>query len=111
MSAELELTKANRLKLARAFRFNPRVDFSIECAIEGQLGKVVVDNLTQPTAYQLTVGPFVYFAGDAQSPAGAQLMQALPPYHILMPSPAPWVELAQATFGTGLLLPFCTSKI
>lgn len=40
MNYELELTKANRLEVARAFRFSKRVDFSIECAIEGQLGKV-----------------------------------------------------------------------
>lgn len=68
MNYELELTKANRLKVARAFRFSKRVDFSIECAIEGQLGKVLVDDLAQPTAYCLRVGPFGYFAGEARTP-------------------------------------------
>ena len=43
MDHELELTKANRLQVARAFRFNKRVDFSIECAVEGQLGRVYVE--------------------------------------------------------------------
>jgi hypothetical protein len=48
MDHQLELTKANRLKIARAFRGNKRVDFSIECAAEGQLGKVFVDDPSQP---------------------------------------------------------------
>lgn len=102
MDYELELTKTNRLKIAKAFRFNKRVDFSIECAIEGQLGKVFVDNLAQPTAYRLTVGPFWYFAGDVNSPGSRQLMQALPPYNIVMPSPAGWVELAKELYGDQL---------
>ncbi len=102
MDYELELTKANRLKIARAFRFNKRVDFSIECAIEGQLGKVFVDDPVQPTAYRLTVGPFWYFAGEAHSPGGRQLMQALPPYNILMPSPESWLELAKELYSDDL---------
>jgi len=47
MDHELELTKANRLKIARAFRFNKRVDFSTECVVEGQLGRVFVDDPSQ----------------------------------------------------------------
>lgn len=102
MTLELELTKANRLQIARAFRHNKRVDFSIECAIEGQLGRVFVDSLHHPTAYQLTVGPFEYFAGDAHGSGGRLLLQALPAYHILMPSPDPWPELARELFGEHL---------
>jgi hypothetical protein len=36
MITRLELTKANRLKLAQTFQHHPRVDISIECVIEGQ---------------------------------------------------------------------------
>jgi len=39
MSYELELNKANRLKLSQAFRNHKRVDFSIDCVIDGQMGK------------------------------------------------------------------------
>jgi GNAT superfamily N-acetyltransferase len=99
---ELELTKANRLKVARAFRLSKRVDFSIECAIEGQLGKVFVDNLSHPTAYCIRVGPFGYFAGEARSAGGHQLMQSFPAYHLLMPSPVAWLELAQEIYGEHL---------
>jgi GNAT superfamily N-acetyltransferase len=102
MDYEFELTKANRLKIARAFRFNPRVDFSIDCAIEGQFGKVFVDNLAEPTTYGLTVGPFWYFAGDAQSAGGRQFMQGFPAYHILMPSPPAWIDLARELYGEHL---------
>ena len=102
MNNELELTKANRLKIARAFRDHKRVDFSIECAIEGQLGKVWVDDIAHPCAYCLKVGPFCYFAGDASSSGGRQLMQRFPAYHILMPSPAEWLELAREIFGEQL---------
>ena len=102
MKDELQLTKANRLKVARAFRFNKRVDLSIECAIEGQLGKVIVDDLAQPTAYCIRVGPFVYYAGDALNPGGRQLMERLPAFHLLMPSPDPWTALAQEIFGDDL---------
>jgi hypothetical protein len=38
MSCELELNKANRLKLSRIFYNHKRVDFSIDCVIEGQMG-------------------------------------------------------------------------
>lgn len=103
MDHELELTKANRLKIARAFRFNKRVDFSIECAVEGQLGRVLVDDPGQPAAYCLRVGPFGYFAGDAASAAARELMASFPAYHLLMPSPAEWLELAQEIFGEDLV--------
>ena len=35
---EYPLTKANRVKLARAFKHVPRVDLSIQFAIEGLMG-------------------------------------------------------------------------
>lgn len=103
MDHELELTKANRLNIAQAFRGNKRVDFSIECAVEGQLGRVFVDDPGQPAAYCLRVGPFGYFAGDAGSAAARELMAGFPAYHLLMPSPAEWLELAQEIFGAHLV--------
>ena len=62
MDYELELTKANRLKIARAFRGNKRVDFSIECAIEGQLGRVkrflcTTARPSPPGAWPVTAAP------------------------------------------------------
>jgi hypothetical protein len=63
MLYEYPLTKANRIRLARAFYQTPRVDLSIACVVEGQMGAVFVDNVEQPTVFKIQSGPFVYFAG------------------------------------------------
>ena len=83
MSYELELNKTNRLKLARVFRNHKRVDSSIDCVIEGQMGKAFVNDITHPSAYRITVGPFWYFAGEAHSPGGYQMMKEFPRYNLL----------------------------
>jgi len=103
MSYELPLTKANRLQLARAFRHNPRVDYSIDCVVEGQMGRAYTDDLSSPTAYRITIGPFWYFAGDADSPGGRALLSEWPPYNLLMPSPLEWAAAAKAQFGERLV--------
>ncbi len=99
MEYELTLTKANRLRLAQAFACHKRVDYAIDCAIEGQMGKVYVDSPAAPTAFCLRVGPFCYFAGDPAGDGARQLLQSFPPYHLLMPSAPGWVEAAQALYA------------
>jgi GNAT superfamily N-acetyltransferase len=102
-SHELELTRTNRLRLARAFHHNPRVDYSIDCVLEAQMGQAFVDDLEQPTAYRITIGPFWYFAGDANSPGGRALLAEWPAYNLLMPSPPDWAAAARATLGERLV--------
>lgn len=102
MEFELALSKANRLKLARAFQNCPRVDMSIECAVEGQMGKAFVDDAQQPQVYCINVGPFWYFAGEANSPGADAMISAFPAYNLLMPSAPGWVEIAQRQFGQKL---------
>ena len=102
MAYELELTKANRLKLAQVFHHNKRVDFSIDCVIEGQMGKAFVDDLAHPSSYRIVIGPFWYFAGDARSPGGYAMMQDFPSYNLLMPSPPDWIDAAKGIFGEHL---------
>lgn len=102
MDYPLELNKANRLKLAQVFRNHPRVDCSIDCVIEGQMGAAFVDDLASPQAYRITIGPFWYFGGEANSPGGVEMMKNFPPYNLLMASAPGWVELAQETFGERL---------
>jgi GNAT superfamily N-acetyltransferase len=99
---ELKLTKTNRIKLARAFRSNKRVDISIDCVIEGQMGKAFADDSENPTAFQIEVGPFRYFAGDARSPGGREMIKNLPPYTLLMPLPTEWMEVAKEIHGEKL---------
>ena len=103
MPHQLELTKANRLRLARAFRHNPRVDYAIDCVLEAQMGQAFVDDPAQPTAYRISIGPFWYFAGDADSPGGRALLAELPPYNLLMPSPPAWAAAAKEVFGERLV--------
>jgi GNAT superfamily N-acetyltransferase len=99
MDYELELTKTNRLLLARAFRNNKRVDYSIDCVLEGQMGKAFVDDLAHPAAYRITIGPFWYFAGDARGAGRYQMMENFPAYNLLMPSSGDWLEVAKEIFG------------
>ena len=103
MTQELELTNANRLHLAEAFRHNRRVDYSLDCVIEGQMGRAYVDDPERPAAWRVTIGPFWYFAGEADSPGGRALMAEFPAYNLLMPSPPAWVALAKETFGDRLV--------
>lgn len=99
---ELPLSKANRLRLARAFHAVPRVDLSIDCVVEGQMGKAYVDDAERPTVYQIRTGPFAYFAGDPAGAPAQALLDALAPYTLLMPSAPGWVEAAQARHGAKL---------
>jgi GNAT superfamily N-acetyltransferase len=102
MSAPLVLNKANRLKIARAFRYHQQVDLSIPCVIEGQMGAVYVDDPSNPTVYRIDTGPFWYLAGEANSQTGRRLLAELPPYTLLMPSPGGWVKAAREMYGERL---------
>ncbi|MBP8947767.1 MAG: GNAT family N-acetyltransferase [Candidatus Promineofilum sp.] len=102
-SHALELTKANRLRLARAFRHNPRVDCAIDCVLEAQMGQAFMDDPDRPTAYRITIGPFWYFAGDADGPGGRALLAEWPAYNLLMPSPPAWAAAAGELFGARLV--------
>lgn len=102
MDCELPLTKTNRLLLARAFHDHKRVDYSIDCVIEGQMGKAFVDDPAHPRCFRITVGPFWTFAGEAKSPGGYRMMQGFPAYHLFMPSPHQWLELACEIHGQNM---------
>jgi GNAT superfamily N-acetyltransferase len=101
---EYPLTKANRLRLARAFRDVPRVDVAIDCVIEGQMGRAFVDHADSPAVFRVQVGPFCYLAGDAEGEAGRAAIHRLPADLLIMPSAPGWVEAIQAARGDGLLL-------
>lgn len=102
MAVELALNKSNRLKLARAFQPNKRVDYAIDCVVEGQMGQAFADDLSQPTAFGIVVGPFCYFAGDVHSPDAQTLIQDLLADRLLMPSLPEWIESAQKVFQNRL---------
>ena len=81
MSLEYPLTKANRIRLARAFKHVPRVDLSIECILEGQMGIAFVDDVQNPIAFKIEIGPFFYFAGDATSSGGHIMLKKCHPLY------------------------------
>ncbi len=100
---ELNLTKANRIKLAGAFRNVKRVDLGIDCAIEGQMGKTYVDNADKPRAFKIEVGPFCYFAGNAKSELINKVIADFQPGFLLMPSADDWVLSAKKIHGDRLI--------
>ena len=63
----------------------------------------MVDDAENPTAFRLEQGPFWYYVGDASSAAAKQLMEEMPPYTFLMPSPPAWIDLAKSIFGRNLI--------
>jgi hypothetical protein len=96
------LTPANRRRLGEAFAAVPRVDLSIDCVLEGAMGRVWVDDPQAPSVFRLQTGPFVYLAGGAAGEAGRALMAGLEPGLLLMPSAPGWLEALQAHFGPQL---------
>jgi GNAT superfamily N-acetyltransferase len=99
MLHELEPTRANRLRVAAAFRHSKRVDYSIDCVVEGQMGRVFVDSPNEPAAFCIATGPFRYFAGDARNPGALEMVRSLEPRCLLMPSPLEWVDLAREVYS------------
>ena len=104
MLYRLELDEQNCQRLGEAFQHSPRVDYTIDCAIEGQMGQVFVDDPRHPVAFCIRTGPLWYFAGLADTPGGRELLEEFPPYHLLMPSPPEWITAAQDLFQ-GKLIP------
>lgn len=102
---EYPLTKANRITLARAFCRVPRVDLSIDCVLEGQMGAAFVDDVEHPVTFKIQSGPFVYFAGDTSSPGTRAALETITPEVLLMPSAPGWLEAIRQCYG-GRLVPF-----
>lgn len=103
MTSEYPLTKANRLRLARAFRNVPRVDISIECVLEAQMGRAFVDDLANPTAFHIQIGPFHYYAGDASGNGGQEMLRDFKPYNLFMSASAGWLDVCQDVYGERLV--------
>lgn len=97
------LTRPNRLRLARAFARVPRVDISIECALEDQMGSAFVDSTDAPTCFLIEQdGFFGYLAGDFSSDAGHDFLRKLPSGRLLMSGSDGWAAALQSVFGERL---------
>lgn len=92
MITEYPLTKTNRIRLAQAFRNVHRVDVSIECILEDQMGLAYVDDVEHPSAYMIKIGPFHYFAGDTSIAGAKEMVKNFQPYNLFMSASAGWAE-------------------
>lgn len=99
MIVQCPLTKANRIRLARAFRDVPRVDISIECVLEDQMGAAYVDDMQNPSAYMIRIGPFHYFAGEARSSGGLEMVKDFQPYTLFMSASKGWADAFKQQYG------------
>jgi len=99
MIAEYHLTKTHRIQLARAFRNVPRVDISIECVLEDQMGFAYVDNAENPSAYMIRIGPFHYFAGDIKGVGAQERVKEFQPYNLFMSASEGWVDAFKQVYG------------
>lgn len=99
---DYELTESNRQVLAEAFKDSRRVDMSIDCVIEGRMGKAFVDDAIRPSVFKIEAGPFSYFAGDASSAGAQEMVEALTSFASIMPCAPEWLELARDIHGDRL---------
>lgn len=94
------LTRQNRLRLARAFAAVPRVDISIECALEDQMGAAFVDSANNPQFYMIEQDQFFcYLAGQLTTDAGHDFLKGIPNGRFLMAGSLGWEAAAQTVFG------------
>lgn len=83
---KLENSKINRLKFARAFSNIPKVDISIECVIENQMGDMFADNEEDPQVFMTKNGPFTYIASTTNKEVVADFVKDIPAPCLIMPS-------------------------
>jgi len=102
MIRELALDEPLRRALAATFAGTPRVDCGIDAAIEGQMGRVFADDAADPHVLAVRQGPFWYLAGEAGHPAAGDLVAAIPPFSLVMPSSPAWIALLERRLGDRL---------
>lgn len=102
MMNQLELNEADRRRLAQAFQNVKRVDYAVDCVLEGSMGRAYSDDSEYPTAFCLACGSFRYYAGDPNGPGGQALIGGLRARNTLMPSTEGWIEAALSRYGDRL---------
>lgn len=98
------LTRQNRITLARAFATVPRVDISIDCVIQDQMGKAYVNSLENPQHFMIELdGFFCYLAGNLTSESGRAFAAKIPASRMIMPGTEGWYEVVKAAYGEQLI--------
>jgi GNAT superfamily N-acetyltransferase len=75
---------------------------SIDCTVEGQMGRAFVDDMEAAAVYKIEIWPFFYLAGDATGPGARTMLEAIRPYTLFMPSAPGWVEAGKQMYGERL---------
>jgi GNAT superfamily N-acetyltransferase len=90
------LTRAHRLRLAQVFAQVPRVDISIECVVEDQMGKAFVDSVENPQAFMIEQDQFFcYLAGNLTD----DFLNKMPHDRFLMAGSDGWQKSIERVFG------------
>lgn len=98
------LTRPNRMKVARAFAFVPRVDISIDCIIEDQMGDVFVDSVENPQLFLAEQGQFFcYLAGNLNTDSARDFVSKTPGGRLLMAGSDGWGNALSAVFSERLM--------
>lgn len=90
------LTRIDRIHLARLFRDCPRVDISIDCVLQNQMGRAYIDNASHPRSALIQTGQFCYFGGDPTTSGASSMLKRFPDYTTLMPSSPGWKDAFQS---------------
>jgi GNAT superfamily N-acetyltransferase len=98
------LTRPNRLRLARAFAAVPRVDISVDCVVEDQMGQAFVDSTDYPQLFMIELDQFFcYFSGDLTGDAGRKFLEKVPAGRMFMAGSPGWQNAVQGVFGERLI--------
>ncbi len=93
----------NRIRLAQAFATVPRVDISIECLIEDQMGVAYVDSLTHPRYFMIEQDHFFcYLSGDFTT-GGQDFIKSIPNESFLMAGSDGWENAVNTALTDGVV--------
>lgn len=97
------LARSNRIRVAQAFANVPRVDISIECLIEDQMGQVFADSSENPRYFMIEQDNFFcYVAGDFKA-GGQDFLKLIPHGRFLMAGSDGWAESLKTIFAENLI--------
>jgi GNAT superfamily N-acetyltransferase len=67
------------------------------------MGKAYVDDIQNPSACKIQVGPFFYFAGNASEEGAVEMLRNIQPWTLFMPSLEGWLEAGKRMYGERLI--------
>jgi GNAT superfamily N-acetyltransferase len=80
--------------------FSGTEETMIRSCLQGVMGDAWADRIDRPTAARISVGDFLFFAGDSNAEGAEELVKDLPsssrPWRLLIPPNEDWAELIEA---------------